>query len=171
MFGGILDHGIESNLFYTRCQSCAVGFFLKVCIVIWYEMCKCNHITLKAKVMLCYVLPKLFFSGLDTLPQAGPACLFGNSGCPQRNHPPPPPGGGRPRVGWDFLGKIFVSKIFILPLSSGLPDVASTLAVLCHICDPEIRGSNSGRQGNECARCRRLRQAEILWRNGFFLNF
>ena len=41
---------------------------------------------------------------------------------------PPPPGGGGPRVGWDFLGKLFVSKIFILPLSSVLPDPASTLA-------------------------------------------
>ena len=30
----------------------------------------------------------------------------------------PPPGGGSPRVGWGFLGKTFVTKIFISPLSS-----------------------------------------------------
>ena len=34
-----------------------------------------------------------------------PACLFGNSGCPQRNHPPPPPVG----VGQEWVG-IFWGK-------------------------------------------------------------
>ena len=87
---------------------------------------------------------KPVFSGLHTLPQGGvPACLFGNSGCPQRNHPPPP-GGGRPRVGWPFLGKIFLSKISILSLSSVLPDLVSTLAVLHCPCGSEVVGSNPG---------------------------
>ena len=95
--------------------------------------------------MLC-VWPKPFFNGLHTLRQGGGvlACLFGNSGCPQQNPPPPPPGGGRPRVGWPFLGKIFVSKIFILPLSSRLPDPVGILAVLRSICGPEVVGSNPG---------------------------
>ena len=61
--------------------------------------------------------------------------------------PPPPPGGGRPRVGWDFLGEIFVSKIFILPLSNWLPDLVSTLAVLCYVCGLEVLGSNPERWG------------------------
>ena len=54
-----------------------------------------------------WALSKPFFSGLDTLPQGGgvPACLFGNSGCPQRNHPPPPPVG----VGQEWVG-IFWGK-------------------------------------------------------------
>ena len=63
----------------------------------------------------------LFLVAWIPSPRGGgvPACLFGNSGCPQRNHPPPP-GGGRPRLGWHFLGKIFVRKIFIeAPAAAG----------------------------------------------------
>ena len=85
-----------------------------------------------------------FFSALDTPPPKGaglPACHFGNSGCPQQNHPPPP------NSGLGFLGKMFVSKFFIWPLSSGLLDLVSTLAVLCYICAPKNLGSNPGRWG------------------------
>ena len=37
-----------------------------------------------------------------------------------------------------FLGKTFVSKI------CWLPDLASTLAVLCYVCGPEVLGSKLG---------------------------
>ena len=60
---------------------------------------------------------------------------------------PPPLGGGRPRVGWHFWGKIFVSKIFILSLSSVFPDPVSTLAVVYCTCGPEVLDSNPGRWG------------------------
>ena len=88
---------------------------------------------------------KPFFSSLDTLPQGRGACLpfFEILGAIS-GITSPPPGGGRPRVGWDFLGKIFVTKIFISPLSSGLPDLVSTLAVLYYICNPGVLGSNLG---------------------------
>ena len=116
---------------------------------------------------------KPFFSGLDTLPQGGggglPAfleILGALSGIT-----PPPPGGGRPRVGWDFLGKIFVSKIFILPLSIWLPDPVSTLAVVWSMCGPDVLGSNPGRWVIQGDRCRRLGQAEILWRNRFKVKY
>ena len=91
-----------------------------------------------------------FFEWLGYPPPGGggAACLpFLKCWVPSAESPPPPAGGGRPRVGWDFLGKIFVSKIFILPLSSGLPDLVSTLAVLCYICDPDVLGSKLGRWG------------------------
>ena len=91
--------------------------------------------------------PKPFFSGLDTLPQGG-GCLpafLEILGALSGITPPPHPGGGRPRVGWDFLGKIFVNKIFILSLSSGFSDPVSTLAALYYICGPEVLGSNLGR--------------------------
>ena len=89
---------------------------------------------------------KPFFSGLHTLPQGG-GCLpafLEILGALSGITLPPPPGGGRPRVGWPFLGKIFVSKIFNLPLSSRLSDLVSTLAVLHDICSPEVAGSNPG---------------------------
>ena len=95
---------------------------------------------------------KPFFSGLDTLPQGGGggACLpfLEILGALSGITLPPPPGGGRPRVGWHFLGKIFVSKIFILSLSSVFPDLVSTLAVLYYTCGPEVLGTNPGRWGN-----------------------
>ena len=56
--------------------------------------------------------------------------------------PPPPPGGGRPRVGWDFWGKTFVTKILISPLSSGLPELVSTPVVHCYTNNPGVLGSN-----------------------------
>ena len=47
-------------------------------------------------------------------------------------------------MGWPFWGTIFVSKIFILPLSSGWPDLVSTLAVLHCTCVLQVVGSNPG---------------------------
>ena len=87
---------------------------------------------------------KPFFSGVHTLPHGGGACLpFWKSWVPSAESPSPP-GGGRPRVGWPFWGKIFVSKISILSLSIGFPDLVSTLVALHHTCHPEVVGSNSG---------------------------
>ena len=62
---------------------------------------------------------KPFYSGLDTLPPGGlPACLFGNSGCPQRNHlhppPPPPVGVGQEWVGI-FWGNICEQNLHSVP--------------------------------------------------------
>ena len=45
---------------------------------------------------------------------------------------PPPPGGGRPRVGWVFLGKTFVTKIFLSPLSSG-SSVQNPVGTILHL--------------------------------------
>ena len=87
---------------------------------------------------------KPFFSGLHTLPQGG-VCLpafLEILGALSGITLPPPPGGGRPRVGWPFLGKTFVSKIFILSLGSMSPDLVSTLAVLHYTCGPLVVGSN-----------------------------
>ena len=89
-----------------------------------------------------------FFLWLGYPPRGGGgACLpFLKFWVPSAESPSPPPaGGGRPRVGWDFLGKMFVTKIFISPLSSGLPDLVSTLAVLYYICNPQVLGPNLGR--------------------------
>ena len=73
--------------------------------------------------------PSLFFSGLDTLPQGGGvACLpFLKFWVPSAESPAPlpPVGVGQEWVGI-FWGKLFVTKIFILPLSSLLPDLVST---------------------------------------------
>ena len=83
----------------------------------------------------------------------------------------PPPGGGRPRVGWDFWGKTFVTRIFMLPLSCAMPDLVSTLAVLQYICNMNVLGSNPGHQGNYCNRWQMLGQADILWGKKFKLNY
>ena len=112
-----------------------------------HERGRAEHAWAVHSAGLCAV-QALFFSGLDTLPQGGGgACLpFLKFWVPSAESPSPPPsGGGRPRVGWDFLGKIFVTKIFISPLSSGLPDLVTTLAVLYYIWNAGVLGSNTGR--------------------------
>ena len=57
----------------------------------------------------------------------------------------PPPLWGRPRVGWHFLGKIIVSKIFIVCLRHVLPDPVRTLVVIYYASGPEILGWNPKR--------------------------
>ena len=52
---------------------------------------------------------------------------------------------GEAKSGLVFLGENICKQNFHLPLSSGLPDLVSTLAVLCYICGPQVVGSNSGR--------------------------
>ena len=88
---------------------------------------------------------KPFFGGLDTLPQGGGVCLpFLKFWVPSAESPLPPPGEGRPRVGWDFLGKIFVTKIHFAPeqwvARSGQCPSGTTL----HL-HPRGLGSNLGR--------------------------
>ena len=91
-------------------------------------------------------MSKPFFSGLDTLPQGG-GCLpafLEILGALSGITPPPPVGVGQEWVGV-FLGKIFVSKIFILSLSSVFPDPVGTLAALHYTCGLEVLGSNPWR--------------------------
>ena len=122
-----------------------------------------KHIPFSLSTCLSIYRYKPFFSGLHTLPQGGGACLpFWKFWVPSAESPPPP-GGGRPKVGWHFWGKIFVNKIFILPLSSGLPDLVSALVVLQYPCGAVVVGSNPGAvviQAPVSAGCARLRFCE-----------